>query len=336
MAFVSMGLAGGLQWLAQDQYAGAPFLTIYPAVILTTLVGGLGPGFLSAALAAALQWGLFIPTLHWFALASYAIDATVAVLLIAFINRTLNLLLINIDQEKRAKQHQYPLAAELNHRIQNLLTVIQAVIRFSLPGDGMVQASAVQQRLMDRLQSMSATNRAITDSMGDGVRLAHLIDGEIHGFESQFEISGAAGLLLGPQMTQNLSLILHELVTNALKHGALSVANGRVSLRLEWSSTQLTFSWEERDGPPVLPVASSGFGSRILGTFAKSFCRSVEACYGENGLRYVLQINSDQIRRAEPVAVTPAAPARAAPRANVSEARPPRSWLGQTPARLAR
>ena len=335
MAFVSMGLAGGLQWLAQDQYAGAPFLTIYPAVILTTLVGGLGPGFLSAALAAALQWGLFIPTLHWFALASYAIDATVAVLLIAFINRTLNLLLINIDQEKRAKQHQYLLAAELNHRIQNLLTVIQAVIRFSLPGDGMVQASAVQQRLMDRPQSMSAANRAITDSTGDGVRLADLINGEIHGFESQFEISGAARLLLGPQMTQNLSLILHELVTNALKHGALSVANGRVSLRLEWSSTQLTFSWEERDGPPVLPV-ELWLRQPDPRNLCQKICRSVEACYGENGLRYVLQINSDQIRRAEPVAVTPAAPAPAAPRANVSEARPPRSWLGQTPARLAR
>jgi len=142
--------------------------------------------------------------------------------------------------------------------------------------------------------------------------------------------------VLGPQMTQNLSLILHELVTNALKHGALSVAKGRVSLRLECDSTHLMFSWEERDGPPVLPVARSGFGSRILGTFAKSFCRSVEACYGENGLRYVLQINSDQIRRAEPAPVTPAVLAPATPRTNVSEARPPRSWLGRTPARLAR
>jgi hypothetical protein len=99
---------------------------------------------------------------------------------------------------------------------------------------------------------------------------------------------------------------------------------------------QLTFCWEERDGPPVLPVANSGFGSRILGTFARSFCRSVEACYGESGLRYVLQINSDQIRRAEPVPVAPAASAPATPRANVSEARSPRSWLGRTPARLTR
>jgi two-component sensor histidine kinase len=67
----------------------------------------------------------------------------------------------------------------LHHRIQNLFTVIQAVIRFSLPGEGMVLESAVKQRLMDRLQSMSTTNRAITDSMGDGVRLKDLISSEI-------------------------------------------------------------------------------------------------------------------------------------------------------------
>jgi HWE histidine kinase len=174
-AFISVGVASGLQWLAQDQYAGSPFLTIYPAVIVTALVGGTGAGFLAAALAGGSQWGFFIPTFHWIAFLSYAFDATVCVMLIDFINRTLDILLINIDREKQAKQHQYLLAKELHHRIQNLFTVIQAVIRFSLPGEGMVRESAVKQRLMDRLQSMSATNRAITDSMGDGVRLNDLI-----------------------------------------------------------------------------------------------------------------------------------------------------------------
>lgn len=306
MAFVSVGLAALIQWLAQDQYAGAPFLTIYPAVILTTLVGGLGAGFLAAVLAGAAQWGLFIPMLHWLAVASYAFDATVCVLLIVFINRTLDLLLIDIDQEKQAKQHQYLLATELHHRIQNLLTVIQAVIRFSLPRDGMIQASVVKQRLMDRLQSMSAANRAITDSRGDGVRLADLINSEIRGFESRFDISGGAGLVLGPQMTQNFSLILHELLTNALKYGALSVPRGRVGLRLDWAPSILTFTWQEQDGPAVIPPTSSGFGSRILDSFAKSFCENVDVRYAESGLRYVLQIKSDQIRCLEPAPGTTA------------------------------
>jgi two-component sensor histidine kinase len=273
-AFISVGVASGLQWLAQDQYAGSPFLTIYPAVIVTALVGGTGAGFLAAALAGGSQWGFFIPTFHWFAFLSYAFDATVCVMLIDFINRTLDILLINIDREKQAKQHQYLLAKELHHRIKNLFTVIQAVIRFSPPGEGMVRESAVKQRLMDRLQFMSATNRAITDSMGDGVRLNDLISSEIRGFESQFEISGNPLLVLGPQMTQNLSLILHELLTNALKYGALSVPQGRVNVRLDWTSWVLTFVWQERGGPSVLPPEGSGPVAGSLEPSPRAFART--------------------------------------------------------------
>ena len=60
-AFISVGVASGLQWLAQDQYAGSPFLAIYPAVIVTALVGGTGAGFLAAALAGRVAIGLFHP-----------------------------------------------------------------------------------------------------------------------------------------------------------------------------------------------------------------------------------------------------------------------------------
>lgn len=299
-AFVSVALASLLQWAVPDGYGGAPFLTIYPAVILTTLIGGLGPGFVSAVLAGLSQWLWFIPTLHWFAVLTYVFDATVAVLLIVFINRTLDLLVAGIDLEKQAKQHQYLLATELHHRIQNLFTVIQAVIRFSLPGEGTIDKSVIKQRLSDRLQAMSATNRAITDSMGDGVRLIDLIRSAIRGFESRIEIAGSPGMVLGPQMTQNFSLILHELLTNALKYGALSVPQGRVSLRLDWSSWVLIFIWQEHGGPSVAPPASAGFGSRILGDFAKTFCENVQASYEPDGFRYSLQIRSDPNRLAEP------------------------------------
>ncbi len=330
MAFVIVGFAAILQWLAQDQFAGAPFLTIYPAIIVTTLTGGLGAGFLAAVLAGVSQWGFFIPTPHWLALACYVFDATVCVMLIEFINRTFDVLLINIDHEKQAKQHQYLLAKELHHRIQNLFTVIQAVIRFSLPGDGVMQESAIRQRLTDRLQSMAVTNRAITDSMGDGVYLIDLINSEIHGFASQFEIAGSPRLVLGPQMTQNFSLILHELVTNSLKYGALSVPQGRVGLRLNWSSWVLTLVWEERDGPPVLPPARSGFGGRILEDFAKSFCQNVDARYAPSGLRYTLQICSDENRFAETALATTLVPVSAVEaKTNVSEACATRSWFDQ-------
>jgi len=320
-----VGLATLIQWLAQAQYDGAPFLTIYPAVILAALFGGRGPGFLAALLAGASQWNFFIPTLHWFAVASYGVDATVCVMLVDYINRTVDLLRASIDQEKQAKQHQYLLAKELHHRIQNLFTVIQGVIRFSLPGERTIHEAAIRQRLLDRLQSMSAANRAITDSMGDGVRSLDLINGEIRGFESRVEISGGWGLVLGPQMTQDFSMILHELVTNALKYGALSVAKGRVAIALDWVPSVLTFTWQESGGPAVNEPSTSGFGSRILGAFAKSFCRNVESSYAAGGFRYSLQIESDQIGNLAAVAAAPAAKDPAAAKTN--DARPSRAML---------
>jgi two-component sensor histidine kinase len=299
-ALISVGAASLLQWLAQGQYAGAPFLTIYPAVIVATFVGGLATGFLAAVLAGVSQWVLFIADAHWLALASYAFDASVCVLLIVVINRTLDVLLVHIDQEKQQRQQQSMLARELHHRIQNLLTVIQAVIRFSLPKAGMVEASTVSERLTARLQSMAAANRAITESSGHGVDLADLIAEEIRGFEERVVIVGACGLALGPQMTQNFWLILHELLTNALKHGALSVPRGRIQVRFDWVRPVLTFSWQECDGPAVTPVTTAGFGSRILGSFARSFCQQVELRYAESGFFYRLQLISDQIEAPAP------------------------------------
>ncbi len=242
------------------------------------------------------------------------------VLLIVLINRTFDLLLVSINLEKQARQRQRLLAKELHHRIQNLFAVVQAVVRFSLPGNRIIEEPVIKQRLLDRLQSMAQTNRTIVDSMGEGVRLLELINGEIRGFESQVEIAGAPKLVLGPQMTQNLSLILHELLTNALKHGALSVPQGRVSLRLDWTASVLTFVWSERCGPSVAPPGSPGFGSRILGTFAKSFCDNVEASYPSTGFRYTLQIRGDQDRCVEqPLTMTPAPETSVRDAANINE-----------------
>jgi two-component sensor histidine kinase len=297
-AVIAVGLASALQWLLKEQYAGAPFLTIYPAVIIATLVGGLLPGLFAAFLAGASEFDLFIPGYHWVAVASYALDATVCVLLIVLINHTMDVLWLNAEQEKQAKQHQSVIASELHHRIQNLFMVIEGIIRFSIPATGSVDAGELRGRLLERLQSMAVANRAITDSMGEGVSLMDLLRMEIRGFQPRVDLSGASDVLLSPKMTQNFSLIIHELLTNALKHGALSVPEGRVGVRVIWEEPVLTFIWQERRAPLRVQDCGSGFGSLLLGNFAKNFCQAVDAYYGPDGLRYTLEIQSDEVKSA--------------------------------------
>jgi two-component sensor histidine kinase len=286
-AFVSVGLATALQWVARDLYQGTPFLTIYPAIVLTALVGGYRAGLLSALLAGLSQWYFFIAEPNSLAIITFVLDAILCVALIGYINRSL-------ETETQAKEHESFLKQEMHHRMHNLFTVIQSVIRFSLPNNNVpVFPSVIEDRLFGRLQAMFDANRYVSDATGNVV-LIDLIRDQIRGFGNRITIRGRSFLLLDPQMAQNFSLIIHELVTNSLKYGALSTAEGRVQIDLKETRCGLAFDWTEADGPVVTAPSAGGprggFGSSILGAFARGFCRDVKIFYEPSGLRYSLRI----------------------------------------------
>jgi two-component sensor histidine kinase len=207
--------------------------------------------------------------------------------MIEYINRTL-------EKETEAKQHQTLLKNELHHRINNLFAVIQSVIRFSLPNnDAPVSPALFKDRLLVRLQAMLDANQYVGDSEGE-VALFDLVRGQIRGLDNQVRIHGRPHLMLNPQLTQNFSLILYELVTNSLKYGPLSTARGRVHIELLESQAGVVFDWTELHGPMVSAPpddgSGDGFGSRILGPFARGFCSDVRIAYDPRGFRYALRI----------------------------------------------
>ena len=291
VAFVSVGATTALQWWASDLYQGAPFITIYPAVVVSAFVGGYPAGLLSAVLAGLSQWYFFIPQYHWLAVLTYVVDAVVCVLLIEYVNRSL-------EKETEAKQRQALLREELQHRIQNLFAVIQAIIRFSLPNnEARVSAAAIKDGLLDRLQALVDANRQVSDSTGE-VALIDLIHDQMRVFAERYTVHGRPQVTLDPQLTQNFSLILHELVTNSLKYGALSAANGSIQIKLMEVPAGVLFDWTETGGPavsaPPADGSGGGFGSRILGPFAQSFCADVAIAYEPTGLHYSLQLPRQQ------------------------------------------
>jgi two-component sensor histidine kinase len=87
-------------------------------------------------------------------------------------------------------------------------------------------------------------------------------------------------------------------VTNSLTYGALSAADGHVLIELKETCSGVAFDWTEADGPvvkaPADDSARSGFGSHILGPFARTFCADVKISYEPSGLRYGLRIPRDQ------------------------------------------
>ena len=186
----------------------------------------------------------------------------------------------------------------MQHRIQNLFAVIQAVVRFSLPSnEARVSAAAIKDGLLDRLQALVDANRHVSDAKGE-VALIDLIHSQMRVFAERYTVHGRPQVTLNPQLTQNFSLILHELVTNSLKYGALSAADGSVQIKLQEVPTGVLFDWTETGGPAVIAPsadgADGGFGSRILGPFARSFCADVAIAYEPAGLHYSLQLPRQQ------------------------------------------
>ena len=172
-------------------------------------------------------------------------------------------------ERKRAEQMERTLVRELNHRCNNLLAVIQAIANQSLSNYHTVTAARCA--FVARLQALARANQHIVKSDWSGVELHQVIEAELEPFGTSVTVEGAPATIR-PQDAQNLSLALHELVTNASKYGALSSTIGKV--HISWTMTReknptMHFRWCEIGGPRVVAPDRQGFGTTLLkGMFA--------------------------------------------------------------------
>jgi len=170
---------------------------------------------------------------------------------------------------KRADEIQATLAREIQHRNNNLLSVIQTIATRSLSGSyTLAEAKAAFEA---RLQALARANSQLINSNWSGVNLSEIVRLELQPYAERTVIDGI-DIILSPQHAQNFTLTLHELATNAAKYGALSNGSGKVGV--SWTimrqngNNKLGFKWQERGGPPVIVPTRHGFGTTLLkGTF---------------------------------------------------------------------
>ncbi|MGK7869935.1 type II toxin-antitoxin system ParD family antitoxin [Falsiroseomonas sp. E2-1-a20] len=171
----------------------------------------------------------------------------------------------DITESRRAEERQALLAREVDHRAKNALAVVQAALRLTRAPDLPSYIRAIE----GRVGALARTQTLLAENRWNGADLRALLQGEIAPF-----IGGQRVLLdgplvaLAPMTAQALAMAVHELATNAVKHGALSVATGRVAIT--WSlqgegARSLRLHWTEAGGPPVPErPPRRGFGSRVL------------------------------------------------------------------------
>lgn len=171
----------------------------------------------------------------------------------------------DITARKRAEERQRLLMAELDHRVKNMLAVVQSLIAQTRAGSAPAEEFALA--LERRIQAMSRTHVLLTQSRWAGANLHDILAEEILPFrDPQREVVRVVGepLMVKPKAATALSLAFHELVTNAAKYGALSQPGGRVEVSWERTGAALTLRWVERGGPPVEMPRRRGFGTVVV------------------------------------------------------------------------
>jgi PAS domain S-box-containing protein len=200
----------------------------------------------------------------------------------------------DITERKRAEEYERILSREVDHRAKNLLALLQATVHLT-QADTVKEFKAAIEGL---LRAISNAHTLLAESRWAGAKLHSLITEELAPYD--LEGTGRADiigpdLILQPQLAQAIAMVLHELTTNAIKYGALSIPSGR--LRVEWSrgETHLVIRWSENDGPPVKPPRRQGFGTRVVDQVIRALKGKLRFEWDPEGVACEITIPADQL-----------------------------------------
>ena len=171
-----------------------------------------------------------------------------------------------IIRQMEAEAERRLLNEELSHRLKNTLAMVQGIANQTLKN---VPDRAPVEAFENRLLALSSAHDVLLQDSWASARMIKVIEGgmALHGSRERFGISGP-DITLGPRGALSASMLLHELGTNAVKYGALSVEGGTVAI--DWAldgqgpDAILSLRWTEKGGPAVKRPASQGFGSKLI------------------------------------------------------------------------
>jgi two-component sensor histidine kinase/PAS domain-containing protein len=216
----------------------------------------------------------------------------------------------DITERKAEEEQRENLVAELDHRIKNLLAVVQSVAaqsaRKSHSLDVFLKTFAA------RLKSMSSAHDLLSAARWRGATLARIAAAELGGLAPNQTRWDGPELFLTPRAASALSLALHELAVNAVRYGSLSTENGKVEV--VWRRTPeggFALEWLETGGPPATAPQTKGFGATVIEEVAgRELGGSAKINYRSSGVTAMIQGGAESLADAPPVEPVSAAPER--------------------------
>ena len=280
-ALLFVGVASLGRWgLALLGYESPSYTTYYPAVLFATVVGGTGTGAFATIVGGAIGWWAFTPPHLALLPLPFGLD-------IRFVSYLIVALLFvwgaryyrrfkGVQDEERLRK----LAVEeLGHRLKNKIAMIQSIISYQLR-----ELPELRNEITNRLVALSRTDDLIMAMEGQGARVGDILSTELGPYGLSRTSMHGPDFSLPPRLAWTMALMVHELATNAAKYGALSTAEGKLTIRWSLEDRTLKLEWRESGGPPIVSPTHRGFGLRLLSQGLDQFAGVVETTFEKTGL----------------------------------------------------
>ena len=205
---------------------------------------------------------------------------------------------VDITDRKKAEEQRDLLVAELSHRVKNTLAIVISIAQQSFSRNP--NAEEARRSFDARIRALAQTHSRLAEANWSGVSLQAMLLDELAPYSRDdrrnIRVSGPP-IALHAKCALTLGMALHELATNAAKHGALSSKCGAVDVawQIDPGDRQLRIRWSETGGPPVRPPVRSGFGRLLLErALASDLGGDVQLDFDEAGLKCAVAIPLDE------------------------------------------
>lgn len=238
-----------------------PFATFYASALLSGLFGGYRAGLLAIGLGAIVAEGVFVDESFSFS----TITGEYLGRMVAFVAVSLltvwgaNYYRGLASRLRKEQDHRKLVVEELTHRLKNKITIVHVVLQQALR-----EHPEIFETVHQRLRLLAATDDLILEAEGKGCCLNQIFNAELAPYGmTRFDLQGPQ-VRLPDKLAVILSLVAHELATNAAKYGALSMPQGRIVVSWLFEGKRLTMVWTEINGPRVEAPSRHGFGTRLV------------------------------------------------------------------------
>jgi len=193
----------------------------------------------------------------------------------------------DVTERKEREERQHLLVREVNHRTKNMLSVVHAIANQTATAT----ADDFVERFSERIKALAASQDLLVCNEWQGVEIGDLVRAQLAPFASLICRIAMHGpkLRLNAAAAQAIGLAVHELVTNAVKYGALSMDTGRADIGWGTDGEAFRMSWTEREGPPVSAPQRRGFGTTVMKAMTeRSLDGAVDLDYAPSGITWRL------------------------------------------------